>query len=365
VDALARQRAVKATLLGRRLTAAVVLAAAIATAHTGVAFAASGPVAHAAQFGGFSVRPATFNPKDPATRSYFKATVRPGSTFQGKVLVGNSGRSAIALRVYSVDGLTGQTSGTVYSNRHVRLHGAGRWLRPALKLVRLAPHSQRLVAFKVRVPRRTVPGDHVAGVALENAAPRRTKGHFSVIEILRVVVGVEIRVPGKASPAIALQGAWLRALPGTPVASVVIGVREPGRLLCQPQLTVALRGTRGSRVVNRKLNTILPGAAIKYPFAWPTGIRPGQYGVRVIASHCGRKATMATSLRTKVSLAADSGHAAVPAAAAPSPGTPTWLFILIGVGGIAFGGIAARAGRRKRSGPGDGDPPRLATGDSP
>ena len=87
-------------------------------------------VATAARLGAFSVRPAEFNAADPVTRAYFKLHLRPGSTYSGNVVVHNAAATPVTLYVYPVDGLTGVTSGAVYGNRHVQLHGAGRWLTP-------------------------------------------------------------------------------------------------------------------------------------------------------------------------------------------------------------------------------------------
>lgn len=314
----------------------------------------SAQAATAARFGGFSARPAQFNPNDPATRAYFKPTVAPGQQFTGDVIVTNEGDGPVKLFVYPVDGLTGVTSGSVYGDRSDPLHRAGRWLTPAARQVDLAAHASQTVAFTVRVPAGALPGDHLAGVALENAHPKRTgHGHFSVTEILRVVVGVEIRVPGPAAQAIALTGASLRALPGTPVGSVVIDLANRGRLVCQPRLAVRLRvGGRWQRAV-RDLHTVLPGDAIPYPFAWMSPIPAGRYQVTVRATHCGAPVTMARTVSTGVGLSAD-GERGGPAGVSlqPATATPVWMLSLIGVGGLLAGILVALviyATRRRRS----------------
>src|SRR5262249_37477636 len=67
----------------------------------------------------FSVRPGHYDAADPASRAYFKRVVARGGTFSDTVVLANSGHDPLTLLVNAVDGLTGQTSGSVYANRDV------------------------------------------------------------------------------------------------------------------------------------------------------------------------------------------------------------------------------------------------------
>ena len=91
--------------------------------------------------GGFGAAPSHSDPADPATRAYFKPVIAPGTAYQDSVLVTNSSDDATTLIVYPVDGLTGQTSGTVYANHADPVKKAGMWLSPAMSSVTLAPHA--------------------------------------------------------------------------------------------------------------------------------------------------------------------------------------------------------------------------------
>jgi hypothetical protein len=205
--------------------------------------------------------------------------------------------------------LTGVTSGTVYANHSDPLRKAGRWLIPGVQHITLSPHQHQKVSFTVNVPAGARPGDHVAGLAFGKALARRQTHGFSVIQILRVVVGVEIRVPGPAASKIALNGASLKALPGTPVGSVVIDLANTGRLLCKPLLSVALNSGAHSQAVSRQLRSVLPGDAIPCPFAWPKAIAPGRYVVHVAATGCGAPVSWSGSATTGVRLIG-AGHRA-------------------------------------------------------
>jgi hypothetical protein len=298
---------------------------------------ASPASAHASpSVGGFSVRPAEFDPAVPATRAYFKPTIPAGGAYIGKVVVANTAATPLELRVYAVDGLTAVTSGAVYANHEDPVREAGQWVTPNVSTITLAPRSQQLVPFVVEVPSSAPPGDHLAGIAFEDAKPAQKRGsHFAITEIFRMVVGIEVRLPGPAAPAIRLSSATLRALPGTDVGSVVIGLGNAGRSLCKPMLTVALRGSGPPRVVSRRLDTILPGDYIPYPLPWPSALGSGSYHVSVQAAGCGPPATLETAVHSGKTLAGQNRTGAQ----RPEVRTliPWWLLLLGGVGGLLSG----------------------------
>ena len=324
--------------IARRAAGAVLALATLATA--------TAAPAHAAGLGGFSARPATFNPADPATRAYFKLQVAPGGVYRGSVVIGNPGSAPINLRVAGVDGLTGVTSGAVYANGDVARKRAGQWVSPATSRLTVPAHSQRQESFVVRVPRGTTPGDHLAGIALQDANPHRSSGRFAITEIFRVVVGIEVKVPGPASASARLGTAHLAALPGTRLASVVIGVGNAGRLLCKPTLKISLRRLGRVQTVTRRLDTILPGDTIPYPLPWPSTLRAGIYRLAAQATGCGRPATLAQTVRNGVPLTG-TNPASSPIEVRAKDGGSNHL-ILIALAALALG-IAAGVllGRRR------------------
>jgi hypothetical protein len=338
---------------GRWLRLSGGLAVALAAASCLSAGAQAAPA-----IGGFSVRPAEINPANPVTRAYFVPTVAPGQGLTQHVVVTNSGSTVLRLRVYGVDGLTGVTSGAVYANRGVRVRKAGRWVRPAGSLVTIAPRAQRQVAFTIRVPRSAAAGDHLAGIAFENAVrPRRSRGRFAVIEVLRSVVGVEIEVPGRAQPRVRLQGMSFKALPGTEIPSVLVGLANSGGRLCKPTLALSLGRPGGrTRTVVRRLDTILPGDAIPYPFPWPTPLKAGSYALTARASACGARQTLHRTARLGRTLGGTSSHPGLVAASAPAStsGTPWLPIIAVGLGGVAAGALLAMKFARTRVTPNSG-----------
>lgn len=306
--------------------------------------------AGAATIGGFSVRPATFNPRVPATRAYFEPVIRAGASYSGRVIITNSGAAPVELRVYPVDGVTAVTSGAVYKNRQDPLHAAGRWVKPDNSYLTLPAGGHTSVGFSVDIPAGTVPGNHLAGLAFEDAHPLHSGGRFSITEVIRAVVGISIVVPGPAAPQIQLRHIILRALPGTRAPASLITLVDAGRKLCKPKLAVSLQ-ERGHRVqtVTRQLDTLLPGNVIAFPFEWPTPLSSGTYRASVRASRCGAKQHLGAVLTLRGNLAGTAADPQSGASARPASGggIPWPVVLLIGVAGIALGsGAALRFGRR-------------------
>jgi len=244
-----------------------------------------GPASAQTTSGGFGAAPAHPDPSDPATRAYFKPVLAPGASGSDDLLITSSSDTPLQLVISPVDGLTGQTSGAVYANRDVQVKKAGTWITPSVSTVTLAPHSDQLVSFRVAVPRDATPGDHLGGLAVEDANPQRSAGQFAVTEVFRTVVGVDVLVPGPASPGVRLGRLGLKALPGTEVAALTVQLGDPGTKLVKPELNVSLRGPSGyQRTVARQLDTILPGDTIAYPLLWPDSLLPGRYHVVVHAT---------------------------------------------------------------------------------
>ena len=320
-----------------RLLAALVVAAVAIPAATA-----------APQIGGFGVRPAHFDPKVPATRAYFIHSVKPGGKFQDQIAVTSSDRQPLELYVYPVDGLTGETSGAVYGNRGGRVTETGRWLTPKVTHLTVPPRKTVLVPFTVAVPRGARPGDHLAGIAFQRADAGKSKGTFSVTQVLRAVVGVLIRVPGKAAFQPHLSSLGLKSVAGTNVASVLVGLGDAGRKLGKTKLTVALKGPDGyAKTVGRRLDTILPGDHIRYPLVWPDTLAPGTYSVTATATGGAQAVSFHSRVALGRKLTGAVTTAPAPAVATTHTGLPWWTLIAALAAGVllAFGYTRVRSHR--------------------
>ena len=338
----------------RRRTSTVL---AVALAAASVALGA-GPAA-AASAGGISVRPGHADPNDTATRAYFKPTVAPGGTFVDFVAVTNTSDAPLDLLVSGVDGLTGATSGAVYANRQDPARKAGAWIRPAVARFTIAAHSERDVGFTVRVPAGTPPGDHLAGIAFENAHPQASSGNFAVTEVIRAVIGVQVRVPGPARFRVHVDGVQIHAAPGLGTASVVVTLGNDGGLLGKPSLSVTVNGLHGyHRAVVHQLDTVLPGDTIPFPLPWPDTLGTGDYSVIASVEGLGQSAstTAAIHLGTAVPGATGGGQPASAPIPARRSHQPTWpLALLVVPVAILAGVIIGRRSRRPPAPPAASD----------
>jgi hypothetical protein len=315
---------------------------------TGLALicAIAAPAAQGAGAASFSIRPGHYDANDPASRAYFKRSVAPGASFSDDVVVSNGGSTPVTLLVYPVDGLTGQTSGSVYANRDAPRRKAGAWVRVAAGRITVEPGTDVTVGFTARVPAGAAAGDHLAGIAFEDTDVSTSSGRFQVRQVLREVVGVLIRVPGVAQARLQLGRLVLRTLPGTSLGSVVVGIGNRGGLLCKPRLSVALSTRKLHETVSRQLDTILPGDTIAYPLVLRHGLKPATYGLRARAS-C-PQTTASADARVLLGSPLRGTTDPDPATAATvvkvgSSGVPTWMVVglasLTAVGGAGIGWV--------------------------
>lgn len=252
----------------------------------------------AAGTGGFSIRPGHVDAASPASRAYFDHTVGQGGSFSDDVVVANTGTTPVTLLVYPVDGLTGQTTGSVYANRGQPLRRAGAWVTPGTTRVTVAAGTQLDVPFTVRVPANATAGDHLAGIAFENASATTSSGSFQIRQVIREVIGVLVRVPGAAAPELRLQPPSLQTLPGSGLAAVLVPLANTGGELCKPKLDVTIDSGRVDEHIVRQLDTVLPYDAVQYPLVLEHGLSPATYRLSATATCASSTASAHAVVRT-------------------------------------------------------------------
>ncbi len=295
--------------------------------------AATGPasIAHAAanEPGAFAARPSDNAPQDKRG-TFFRLHVERGTDRRQSVVIENLSKHRKHLLLDAVDGLTGTTSGSVYANRDDPRKHAGSWIDLPTKSIDLPPGEQVRIPFKLKIPKRAHPGDHLAGIAIQDAHRTHSKSRLSITQIIRVVVGVQIIVDGPTETALELGKVSLKALPGTKVPSVVVRLANTGNNLCKPLLEVTLAGgATKQQLVTRQLDTVLPGTAIDFPVPWPTALQSGSYEVGVQAKNCGEP--------TAVQASAELGTTLLGTPDQPEPAKPT---VIVQQASVPWLGIA-------------------------
>jgi hypothetical protein len=334
------QRNVKALTL----TSVTVLVALLMGANASSAFAAPPPVTQA---GDISIAPEHPNKESP---SYFTLRVKAGTTVQDAIVIANHSDAPINLAISPVDGLTGQTSGSVYANRQDPVRKAGKWVTPSVTALVLPAKTERTVTFIVKVPADATAGDHLAGVAVENTVPTTSSNGFAIRQILRNVIGVRVIVPGPAICKPELKSLGIDQIGATGIGAVDVGLSNVGTQLGKPQLTVALIGpdTYHQKLV-RDLDTVLPGDTIKYPFAWSDRLAKGSYDITATMTCGTTTVTMHSTVLLGESLKGVAPGKAAAVIAVPKGGMAWWVWALIGVAALAaFGFILLMVVRRER-----------------
>jgi hypothetical protein len=249
----------------------------------------------------------------------------------------------VTLLVYPVDGLTGQTSGSVYANRDTPRRETGTWLRVVADRITVEPGTETTVGFTARVPAGAAPGDHLAGIAFEDTNVATSTGRFQVRQVLREVVGVLIRLPGPAQPRLQLGRLSLKTLAGTRLGSVVVELGNVGRLLCKPKLSVNLASAKLHETIGRQLDTILPGDTIAYPLVLRHGLGRATSALRARAACPQTTASADARIRLGSPLAGTGDRQPATAATivrVSSSGMATWMVAgLASLTAIAGAGI--------------------------
>ncbi len=229
--------------------------------------------------------PLSVTPCHAGSSGYFTPTLAPGTTYTNCVTVQNNSSAAVPVIAYPVDGLTGVTSGAVYSNQGQPLHSVGAWMTVATTSVTLAPGARQTISFTVHVPLNATPGDHLGAIVVQPLHGQTSSGGFHITLVNRTAIAILVDVPGPATLSFALDNATIQPMASTHSASIVVTLDNTGRLLGKPQLTVRLHGQHAyDHSATLPLATVLPGDTIPYPFRWPYAIPTGHYQITVTAA---------------------------------------------------------------------------------
>ncbi len=277
--------------------------------------------------------------------SYYTLDLAPGSTYTNCLNVANTTTAPMPVTAYPVDGLTGVTSGAVYSNEGVALRSAGTWISMKQQSYTLPPGVRTKIYFTIHVPSNATPGDHLAGVAIQPSHTSTSKGSLSITIVNRLVIATVIVVPGPAAVRFAIDSAQIEELQATHSASITTGLSNTGQLYGKSTVTIRIHNATYDKTNTLKLDNILPGDTIPYPFRWPYSIPVGTYSVTVtVRWHSqGETGTPESTTRTFTSTVASALKATkqnveyVPEGS--TSGVPVWVWILIG--GILLVIIAA------------------------
>ena len=263
------------------------------------------PVAAAATAGPVFGLRAVGNPK----RGYFIYNLAPGATRTGAVIVSNTGNRTGTVKLYSADGSTGQTTGTVYLTDSKPVH-AGAWVKLAQPSVRLAPGEIKRVPFTVQVPASHV-GPGPVGREASSPRPRRRRRRSArrarpasrSASATRRSSPCRSTCPDLSAPSFTIGGVKTGGQRG--FQQVLVHFSNDGNMLLKPTGSVTiLQGGKAIEHLPFKMDTFLPQTAIDYPVLLKKALAAGEYQTNVSLSYptpAGGRKTITASPTLKIS----------------------------------------------------------------
>jgi len=199
------------------------------------------------------------------------------------VVAKNTGAYPVTLRDYLANGVQSPPGGVGYSLWGTRLTGAGAWIHLDARSVTLAPGKSRLVGATITVPKGAAPGQHVAGLALENTQTfGNPTGAIQIRTAYRQVIPIAVDVPGLHHSALAVGGVGLMLQGGG--SEAVLTVRNSGNTLLRGKGSLEIiAGQASSGQLPFSFDTMLPSATCQIPIPMPNiTLAPGSYTVHLL-----------------------------------------------------------------------------------
>src|SRR5262249_13776961 len=154
--------------------------------------------------------------------------------------------------------------------------------------VSLGARGQRVVRFTLHVPAGARTGDHLGGIVADPGIRRgqtvkRGSSAFTINVRTLTVIAVEVQVPGRRLPRMAIDGIAAGGLRG--YQQLFIRMRNTGNVLLKGGPGSVLVETPGGRRLknsNFALDTFVPKTGIAYPvFVHGRALPVGSYRARV------------------------------------------------------------------------------------
>ena len=347
-------------------------------AATALAALVLAPLAHAANGPVFGLR-AVGNPK----LGYFVYPLRPGADRHGAVIVSNTGTRAGVVKLFTADGTTGSTTGTVYLTEKAPTR-AGAWISLGTRQLRLRPGQHRTVPFVVHVPKGMKPGQWVGGIVAESkeqvhgpATKQKARVQINIRDL--TIVAVQVNLPGPLRVVMTIGSVSTGGQRG--FQQVITHVANDGNALVHPTGTISIVApgqTPPLQTLHFKMDTFLPQTAIDFPVLLKHALAAGTYFARIklsVPASAGVAATTVSAERPLVISKQDvqqvfttaAPQAPPPGAAASSSGSgssATWKLVAAVAGGVLLLALLTLLGVRRRQRPAPAEPepaPAVAT----
>ena len=183
------------------------------------------------------VAPVGTDPNDPNGGQWFTALLDIGQSATMTAKIANPAETPTTVRLYLRD-MVFNDDGTPVLNDEGPQTDVGLWGTFDRDTIEIGPKSTVEVSFRVTVPDRAEPGDHLGALVVESASPGGPDGLLRVVT--RVSTRLYVTVPGEATTSFRIESikaeldSWL--FPGTMKVDAVL--RNTGRMRLHPEITI-------------------------------------------------------------------------------------------------------------------------------
>lgn len=204
-------------------------------------------------------------PADLIGRGYFQLAMEGGQQRKVRIVVGNTSSEPMTIRAYPVDGLPTPGGGISFNTFDQPVVRDGTWLSLDSPSMELAPGESRRVTATINVAPNATTGDHVAGIAVEDARsrPSSTDAQVVINVFYRRAIAVVVAVPGERTSALDVDSVALSQ--DARGNHAVVQIRNTGNTLLKATGTLEITGLQASgRAQTFTVDTLIPitGAAV-------------------------------------------------------------------------------------------------------
>lgn len=255
----------------------------------------------------------SIRPVGQAEATFFDIQAAPGDERVLQVELQNTGSQPIRARTYAASAYTIINGGFGIRPPDETPTGTATWLTYPTEVLDLDPGETVVRDVTLRVPAGARAGEHIAGLAIENADPIRGSGAVALNQIVRKAIAVLVTTPGPVEAKLDIvSGDHLRVGDQSVVA---VALRNPGNVRLRPTGTVAVFDEAGREVAREAvtMDSFYAGTETRVEAPLDEPLPVGRYTIGVSLSDPSR-AVEASAPALAMSV--------VPEAEPPSPPSP-------------------------------------------
>lgn len=191
----------------------------------------------------------SIRPVGQAEAKFFDIQAAPGDERVLQVALQNLGSQPVRARTYAAAAYTIINGGFGIRLAEEPATGTATWLAYPTEVLDLDPGETVIRDVTLRVPADARAGEHIAGLAIENADPIRGSGGVALDQVVRKAIAVLVTTPGPIEAKLDIvSGGHLLVGERSVVA---VALRNPGNVRLRPTGTVAVSDEAGREVARK------------------------------------------------------------------------------------------------------------------